>query len=147
MEKLTNKQQVFFDKLRKEWANQEVSYLYGLIHEMNIEPTCLFVYTNLTPPAMCGLIAYIEFVSFEITAAYNYSLSEEEIAEIIHTFYTEVTPLTTTTPCMVYDEIDLYWNWEYHSSFPYEQGMPEWYREGLLDYVREMSIRHQWINA
>lgn len=90
---------------------------------------------------MSGLIAYIELIAFDITAACSYSLNEEEIMEIMNKFYIEVTFLKTIS-CKVYDEIDLYW--KYHSNFPYKEGMPEWEREGLLDYIKEMSIRHQW---
>lgn len=143
MNELTKEQQIFFNKLRAEWANQDVRYLYGLTHEMNIEPKYLFVYTNLTPQAMCGLIAYIEFVTFDITSACSYTLSEEEFIEIINQFYIPVSVIKNT-PCKEFNEIDLYWNWNYHSSFSYEQGMPEWKREGLLDYVKEMAIRYHW---
>lgn len=38
MNELTKEDKVYFVKLRKEWANQRESFLFGLVHEMNIEP-------------------------------------------------------------------------------------------------------------
>lgn len=138
-------QKELFDKLKKEYNRRGRKYVYNVIHCMNIEPKNTYVEINYTPSVMDGIIAYIQHISWEITHKCCYSLGEEEILEIINKFYTEVKDLDK--PYKSYYEIDLYENWEANASYDFENGMPKFNREGLLEYIEEMSVRNNWKNG
>lgn len=144
MGELTDKQIDFFDGLRADLARACELQTYNIIHSMNDSPMNYWVQVGLPVEALCGLFAYIEHVSFDVTDSCAHSLSESEIIDIVNKFYYPVTVLDREPLSGSYYEIDLYVNWEEHASIPYQEGMPELHRDELLDYIRELSIRYDW---
>lgn len=142
---VNDRQTELFNKLKKEYNRRGRKYVYNIIHCMNIEPKNTYVETSFTPLVMDGIIAYIQYISWEITNKCCYSLGEDEVLEIVNKFYTEVKHLTE--PYKSYYEIDLYENWEANASFDYENGMTEFYREGLPEYIEDMAVRNNWKNG
>lgn len=138
----TEKQDKLFNDLNKEYKRRGRKYVYNIIHQMNIVPKNTYVETNFTPLVMDGIMAYIQHVAWDTTHECCYSLGEDEVLEIINKFYTEVKFLDE--PYKSYYEIDLYENWEANAAFDYENSMTEFQREGLLEYIKAMSIRNNW---
>lgn len=140
---ITVKDANYFRMLKAEIGKKEKMYAYNIVHEMSIEPKNLFLATNLTPDALAGIIAYIEFIAFPVTFECDVSLSEEEVLEIVNRFYREVQFLPAP-PCQGYVEIDLYENWEALTHYPFDTGIPELHRDGLMAFIKELSIRNNW---
>lgn len=144
--KLSHAQVEFFKGIQSELNDTQRNYSYCIDHAMNYVPNNLFININLSPKALRALIAYIEHVTFELTCKHHYSLNEHEFAELINQFYTEVEYLTEPPANDVFT-IDLYAVWNEYSDQSFERGLPELYREGLLEYVYEMGIRNDWIKT
>lgn len=134
----------YFSRLRREINNRDKSYEYNIVHWYDQPERDLFVSINLSRFALMGLIASIEKATIDYTVSKNYSLSAEEVMEIIDKYYMDVTYLENGTH--VLREIDMFHNYAYHVQFDYEKNMPELHRDGLLDYVVDLSIRNEWIN-
>lgn len=136
---------VYFKTLKEEFEKSDKLYLYNIVHCMNIEPRNLYVSVSLTPTALKGVIAYIEHIAFEYTNSFSYSLAEKELMEVINEFYADVKYLEDE-PNTKFQVIDLFYNWERHAVYPYEAGIPELHLDGMLDYIKDLSIRNKWGN-
>lgn len=140
---LSKTHQEYFTRLKHELAAPGRLHAFNLTHSMNIRPQNLFAFVKTTPFTLCGVIAYIEHIAFDLTHAHGYAFEESEIIEIVNKFYFEVTRLDAE-PLGTYHEIDLYENWEAYAGFPLAEEMPELQRDGLLAYIQEMSVRNKW---
>lgn len=132
-----------FTQLKQELAGPRRLHAFNLTHSMNITPRNLFAFVKATPFTLCGVMAYIQHIAFDLTHKHGYALEESEIIEIVGKFYFDVT-LLDDEPLGTYHEIDLFENWESYAGFPLEERMPELHRDGLLAYIQEMAIRNKW---
>lgn len=140
---MSDKHHEYFTRLKKELAAPGRLHAFNLTHSMNIVPSNLFAFIKTSPFMLCGVLAYIEHVAFDVTHAHEHTLSESEFIEIVAKFYFDVTILDAE-PLGTYHEIDLYENWEAYAGFPMEEQMPALRRIGLLEYIQEMAVRNKW---
>lgn len=144
MTTLTKENEKYFEGLKKDLNEREQMFNYNIVHCMNFKPSNYWVSMNLNPNALEGLMVYIEQEAFEIgQLCGGYALTEQEVMEVVNEFYADVTILSER-PRGKCHEIDLFCNWENLTSHPFDDGMPELYREGLFDYLEDMSIRNNW---
>lgn len=135
----------YFTRLKLELTSPGRLHAFNLTHSMNQYPSNLFAFIKASPFTLCGVLAYVEHLAFDLTHDHEHSLAESELIEIIGKFYFDVTILDAE-PLGTHHEIDLYENWEAYAGFPLVEQMPELHRDGLLEYLHEMSIRNAWGN-
>lgn len=141
--RVAERNEAYFTRLQQELAAPGRLHAFNFTHSMNLFPSNLFAYIKATPFTVCGVLAYISHVAFDVTHPLGYSLEESEFIEIVNRFYFDVT-LLDAEPLGTYHEIDLFENWESYAGFPLEERMPELHRDGLLAYIQEMAVRNAW---
>lgn len=85
----------------------EKKYVYKLSHTYDIEPTPLYVESNIIPEAMDLLIMYFQLKMWDIDEVYAFG--QEDAVPILCSLYGAKQINTTDKYDM---EIDLYINWE-----------------------------------